>query len=68
MVSDLAVFGHCLPGVEQNMSFFNQCSICALFFRLIESEATKQRRHVNHKKAPVRFGSGGMPGRIGEVS
>lgn len=65
MVSDLAVFGHCLPGVEQNMSFFNQCSICALFFRLIESEATKQRRHVNHKRP--RFVSEAVVCRAGYV-
>lgn len=38
MVNNLAAFDHCLSGVEQNRSFFDQCGICTLFFRSIEKK------------------------------
>lgn len=62
MVSDLAAFGHRLLGVEQDMSFFGQCSIFALFFRLIERTTANQQRHVDRGKVQFRFESGGIPG------
>lgn len=49
------------------MSFFDQCNIRALFFRLIERTTVNQQRCLNRGKVQFRFGSGGMPGRICEV-
>lgn len=68
MVSNLAAFGHCLLGVEQNRSSFDQCGIRTLFFRLIERDMANQHRHVNRGKVRSHFESGRIPGRIGEVS
>lgn len=68
MVNNLAAFDHCLSGVEQNRSFFNQCGIRTLFFRLIERDMANQHRHVNRGKVRSHFETGCIPGRIGEVS
>lgn len=68
MVSNLAAFCHCLPGVEQNRAFFGPCGIRTLFFRLIERDMANQHRHVDGGKVRSHFESDCIPGRIGEVS
>lgn len=68
MVNNLAAFGHCLPGFEQNRSFFDPCGIRTLFFRLIERDMANQHQHVDRGNVRSQFESGCIPGRIGEVS
>lgn len=64
MVSDLAAFGHCLPGVEQDMSFFDQCGIRTLFFRSIE----KKQPNATFLTGKTRFVAGLPPKNTESIS